>query len=57
MEIEFRPEAMQLARAYVPYQRWEQIYTPTEALMRGTVFPSLHQAGENQWYSAMGVIE
>ncbi len=31
-----------LAMAYVPMQRWEETYEPGEALMNGTVFPSLN---------------
>lgn len=32
---------MALAMAYVPWQRWEQLYAPEKALCRGTLFPSL----------------
>ena len=30
-----------LAMAYVPFQRWENLYEPRRALQRGTIFPSL----------------
>lgn len=30
-----------LARAYVPIQRYGQIFSPAEALMKGTLFPEL----------------
>ncbi|NLX62687.1 MAG: spore coat associated protein CotJA [Tissierellia bacterium] len=32
---------MELARAYVPFQRLNQVYDPKEALMKGTLFPEL----------------
>jgi len=30
-----------LAMAYVPFQMWEELFCPEEALRRGTAFPSL----------------
>lgn len=33
---------MQLARAYVPFQRLNQVFDPKEALMKGTLFPELY---------------
>ncbi len=30
-----------LAMAYVPFQRWGNIYDPYRALQRGTIFPDL----------------
>lgn len=33
---------MVLARAYVPFQRLNQVYDPKEALMKGTLFPELY---------------
>lgn len=33
---------MQLARAYVPFQRLNQVFEPREALMKGTLFPELY---------------
>jgi len=33
---------MQLARAYVPFQRMNQVYSPSEALRKGTLFPELY---------------
>lgn len=32
---------MQLAHAYVPWQCYDEAFSPQEALMRGTLFPSL----------------
>ena len=34
-------ENMPLAMAYVPWQKFEDLYDPDTALSRGTVFPSL----------------
>lgn len=33
----------QLARAYVPFQIMNQIFSPSEALRKGTLFPELYQ--------------
>ena len=32
-----------LARAYVPFQTMNQVYSPNEALKRGTLFPELYR--------------
>lgn len=32
-----------LARAYVPFQIMDQIFSPTEALRKGTLFPELYE--------------
>ena len=32
-----------LARAYVPFQIINQVYSPSEALKRGTLFPELYR--------------
>ena len=32
-----------LARAYVPFQIMNQVYSPSEALKRGTLFPELYK--------------
>ncbi|MDR2939767.1 MAG: spore coat associated protein CotJA [Clostridiales bacterium] len=32
-----------LARAYVPFQKADKIYPPSQALSHGTVFPDLYQ--------------
>ncbi|MDF9408924.1 spore coat associated protein CotJA [Pelotomaculum isophthalicicum JI] len=32
---------MQLARAYVPWQKMGQVFSPAEALAHGTIFPEL----------------
>lgn len=34
---------MELARAYVPVQRYGPTYSPAEALQRGTLFPDLYR--------------
>lgn len=44
--MESRPEMdnrqpMQLAMAYVPWQRWNQVYSLEEGLHHGTIFPDL----------------
>lgn len=31
-----------LARACVPFQEWNEIYSPYEALKKGTLFPELY---------------
>jgi hypothetical protein len=33
---------MQLAHAYVPWQCYDEAFSPQEALMKGTLFPSLY---------------
>lgn len=35
------PMGMMLAHAYVPWQSYEQAFSPKEALMKGTLFPEL----------------
>lgn len=35
------PEYIMLAHSYVPWQTYEQAFTPPEALMKGTLFPEL----------------
>lgn len=37
-----RNKSMLLARAYVPFQRLHQVYTPSEALEKGTLFSELY---------------
>lgn len=32
-----------LARAYVPFQKMNQVYSASEALKKGTLFPELYQ--------------
>lgn len=32
-----------LARAYVPFQVMDQVYSPREALKKGTLFPELYR--------------
>ena len=33
--------SMPLAMAYVPWQRWQQVYPVEKAMNRGTIFPDL----------------
>lgn len=35
------PQQISLAMLYVPYQRWEKLYSEEEALERGTLFRAL----------------
>ncbi len=42
------PEECELATAYVPYQTCLELYSPNEALKRGTIFPCLYNAGYSQ---------
>ncbi|NLW23115.1 MAG: spore coat associated protein CotJA [Tissierellia bacterium] len=32
----------ELARAYIPFQIMNQVFSPEEALIRGTLFPELY---------------
>ncbi len=32
-----------LARAYIPFQIMNQVFTPSEALKKGTLFPELYR--------------
>ncbi|NLY54887.1 MAG: spore coat associated protein CotJA [Firmicutes bacterium] len=34
---------MQLGRAYVPFQVLGEMFTPEQALMKGTLFPDLYR--------------
>ena len=34
-------DSLPLAMAYVPMQKWGELYTPSVALDRGTMFPEL----------------
>jgi len=35
------PQQISLAMLYVPYQRWDKLYSEQEALERGTLFRAL----------------
>ena len=35
--------SVKLAQAYVPWQRYGAIYSPQEALEKGTLFPDLYR--------------
>ncbi|GFN36875.1 spore coat associated protein CotJA [Tepidimicrobium xylanilyticum] len=37
-----RGREKQLARVYIPFQIMNQVFSPSEALMRGTLFPELY---------------
>jgi hypothetical protein len=41
--VENRREDMELARAYIKIQRYNQRWQPMEGLMRGTIFPELYR--------------
>jgi hypothetical protein len=43
-----RNKSMLLARAYVPFQRLHQVYTPSEALEKGTLFPELYMSYDEE---------
>jgi len=40
-DIPFMPEKPMLARAYVPFQKAEYLFSPEKGLMEGTIFPDL----------------
>lgn len=40
--IERRPNN-DLARAYIPFQIMDKVYSPREALKKGTLFPELYR--------------
>ncbi|AKX94169.1 spore coat associated protein CotJA [Neomoorella thermoacetica] len=42
-KVEKQAFAYQLARAYVPWQRFTNRWEPMEGLTRGTIFPELYQ--------------
>jgi hypothetical protein len=35
-----------LARAYIPFQTMNQVFSPSEALKKGTLFPELYKPYE-----------
>ncbi|NLM36046.1 MAG: spore coat associated protein CotJA [Clostridiales bacterium] len=39
---------VRLARAYVPFQKMCSIFSPIEALKRGTIFPELYSPYESK---------
>ena len=39
----------QLAMVYSPMQCWRRLYTPDEALMKGTLFEELNKPYEEVW--------
>jgi len=47
---------VRLAAAYVPYQKLCTLFSPIEALKRGTAFPELYSpwAGEDKIHGPMG---
>ena len=36
-------DSLPLAYAYVPWQRWQMLYTPSDALKSGTLFEELNK--------------
>ena len=42
-------EAQQLARAYIPFQEFRELYSPECALTHGTVFPELSKPYEIEY--------
>lgn len=36
-------DSMVIAMQYVPWQHWDQVYCPEEALQYGTIFPELNK--------------
>ncbi|NLY76667.1 MAG: spore coat associated protein CotJA [Tissierellia bacterium] len=49
-----RSRNMLLARAYVPFQRLNQIYSPSEALRKGTLFPELYMPYDEKTREVVG---
>lgn len=43
-----------LARACVPFQKWNEIYSPSEALKKGTLYPDLYKPYKVNVESRMG---
>jgi hypothetical protein len=41
-EYEYGSGRMMLAHAYVPWQRYDEAFSPQEALKKGTLFPNLY---------------
>jgi len=39
-----------LANAYVPFQIMDKVFSPKEALMKGTLFPELHDTYKKEVY-------
>lgn len=39
--VHMNPDPMVLAMAYVPSQRWQDLYEPEEGFSRGTIFRQL----------------
>ena len=54
--MQYSHEAQQLARAYIPFQKLGELFTPECALLHGTLFPELFQPYNEpeiatQWYT------
>lgn len=47
---------VRLARAYVPFQKLCNLFTPEEALDKGTVFPELYSPYSKKEYAKMSPI-
>lgn len=42
----YMPAGLKLAHAYVPFQVMNKVYSPREALCKGTLFPELYMPFE-----------
>ena len=48
-EIDNMPlSSLPLAEAYIPMQRWEEVFAPEEGTRKGTIFPSLYRPYEKR---------
>ena len=52
-EVDFRHSGMELAQAYVPFQTFNaaNLFSPEEALLKGTIFPELYRPYE-PWHAS-----
>ena len=55
--MQFYHDALQLARAYIPFQTLGELFTPECALLHGTAFLNLYQPYEYEYavYGNKGV--
>ncbi|HSH35731.1 spore coat associated protein CotJA [Schnuerera sp.] len=49
-----RGKEKQLARVYIPFQIMNQVYSPSEALKKGTLFPELYMPYKKEKMSLSG---
>jgi len=54
-ETDLRRSGMELAQAYIPFQTFnaENLFSPEEALLKGTIFPELYRPYE-PWRACKG---